>query len=660
MPTLTAEASRAIDAKRGTLAEAMTARQYQLQPELALRYGEAGRAKCLQDAHFHLAYLAEAIAAESPALFTDYVAWAKVMLDSRGIPASDFAVNLGVLRDVLGQHLPAEAAALAAGFVESGLRQLPDLPSDLPSLLAEQQPLDDLARTYIAELLDGERQTARRLVFDALERGVSVRDIYLHVFQPAQREVGRLWQTNRLSVAQEHFCTAATQLIMSQLHPHVFAGERNGHVAVVACVSGDLHEIGARMVSDFLEMEGWDTFYLGASTPVASLVQTLVERRADILAVSATLTSHVRTVAELIRAVRSSPVGERVRVLVGGYPFNVEPDLWRQIGADAVARDAQDAALIAGRLVGLRQPAGVAGSLAGEPGRPGEPPRDPEPGPARADLPRGLAAIVAERERDSRHYDELSRLNNDLATTQRELAKKNAELARLNEQKNQFLGIAAHDLRNPLEVILTYSQFLIDEAAGRIDAEHLDLVQTIRSSSEFMLHLVENLLDVAKIEAGHLELERSWADLGALVGHSVTLNRQLALRRGIQIRLACPAGLPKMWIDPAQIEQVMNNLIGNAIKFSPADSLIEVEVEERGDVVAVAVCDHGPGIPSDELNKLFRPFGRTRVRPSDGGKSTGLGLAIVKKVVEGHGGEIRVKSEEGKGTAFHVELPRGK
>jgi signal transduction histidine kinase len=175
-----------------------------------------------------------------------------------------------------------------------------------------------------------------------------------------------------------------------------------------------------------------------------------------------------------------------------------------------------------------------------------------------------------------------------------------------------------------------------------------------------MLHLVENLLDVAKIEAGHLELERSWADLGALVGHSVTLNRQLALRRGIQIRLACPAGLPKMWIDPAQIEQVMNNLIGNAIKFSPADSLIEVEVEERGDVVAVAVCDHGPGIPSDELNKLFRPFGRTRVRPSDGGKSTGLGLAIVKKVVEGHGGEIRVKSEEGKGTAFHVELPRGK
>ena len=658
MENLSTETSRAIDANRGSLAEAITSRQYQLQPGLAARYGEAGRAKCLQDAHFHLAYLAEAIAAESPVLFTDYVAWAKVMLDSRGVPASDFAVNLGVLRDVLGQHLPGEAAALAAGFVESGLRQLPDLPSDLPSLLAEQQPLDDLARTYIAELLDGERQTARRLIFDALERGVSVRDIYLHVFQPAQREVGRLWQTNRLSVAQEHFCTAATQLIMSQLHPHVFSGERNGHVAVVACVSGDLHEIGARMVSDFLEMEGWDTYYLGASTPVPSLIQTLVERRADVLAVSATITSHVRTVAELIRAVRSSPVGERVRILVGGYPFNVESGLWRQIGADAVARNAEDAAQIAGRLVGLRQRAGVAISAAGEPLR------EREPGPARADLPRDLAATLAdrerERERDSRHYEELSRLNNDLATAQRELAKKNAELGRLDEQKNQFLGIAAHDLRNPLEVILTYSQFLIDEAAGRIDADHLDLVNTIRSSSEFMLHLVENLLDVAKIEAGHLELERSHTDLGALVQRSVTLNRHLAQRRGIEIQLACPEGLPRMWIDPAQIEQVMNNLIGNAIKFSPPDSLIEVEVEERGDTVAVAVCDHGPGIPSDELNKLFRPFGRTRVRPSDGGKSTGLGLAIVKKVVEGHGGEIRVKSEEGKGTVFHVELPRGK
>lgn len=655
MASLNTEASRAIDARRGRLAEAVTARRYQLQPDLARRHGEAGRAQCLQDAHFHLAYLAEAIAAGSPALFADYVGWAKVMLESRGIPPADLAVELGVLRDVLGQSLPGEAAALASGFVESGLERLPELPSDLPSLLPDSEPLGGLARRYLDSLLAGDRRTASRLVLDAVEGGVDIRDIYLHVFQPAQREVGRLWQVNRLSVAQEHFCTAATQLIMSQLHPRIFAAERNGHSAVVTCVSGDLHEIGVRMVSDFLEMEGWDTFYLGANTPTPAVLRVLEDRRADVLAVSATLTSHVRAVADLIAAVRSSPAVERVRILVGGYPFNVEPDLWRQIGADAVARNAQDAVLTAGDLVGASRRPGRF-SLTEELVRI----NNEQSNAARAAM-KDLALQEREQaERDSRHFEEMSELNNELATAQRELAKKNAELARLNEQKNQFLGIAAHDLRNPLEVILTYSQFLAEETSGRIDAEQLDLVHTIRTSSEFMLHLVENLLDVAKIEAGHLELERSWADLGALVEHSVNLNRRLAQRRGIEIRLARAAGLPRMWIDPAQIQQVLNNLIGNAIKFSPRDSLVEVEVAERGDGVELAVCDNGPGIPADEVDKLFRPFGRTRVRPPDGGKSTGLGLAIVKKVVEGHGGEIRVKSEEGKGTAFYVDLPRGK
>lgn len=351
-----AEAGRAIDAQRSQLAEAMTARHYELHPELASRYGEAGRAKCLQDAHFHLTYLAESIAAATPTLFADYVAWAKVMLASRGVPATDLAVNLNVLRETVSEALPADLGLLAAGYVESGLQQLPRLPSELPSLLADGsdgRPLAGLAQRYIGSLLAGERHVASRMILAAVEKeGVSVRDLYLHVFQPAQHEVGRLWQMNRLSVAQEHYCTAATQLIMSQLYPYIFATQKNGRTLVAACVAGDLHEIGVRMVSDFLEMEGWDTFYLGANTPTPSLIQTLEQRRADVLAVSATITSHVRAVADLIRAVRATDAGRSVRIMVGGYPFNVAEDLWRQVGADAFARDAQDAVRTAGRLAG--------------------------------------------------------------------------------------------------------------------------------------------------------------------------------------------------------------------------------------------------------------------------------------------------------------------
>lgn len=346
-------AHREIEDRKGALAEAVTARHYERQPELAERYGRAGREKCRQDAAYHLSYLAESLAAGSSELFADYVAWAKVMLEGRGVPAADLSRNLEVLRDVLAEALPPGAAGLAAAAIEEGLRRLPDLPVDLPTLVDAGAPLGGLATGYLEALLRGERHVACRLVLDAVEGGTSVRDLYLHVFQRTQHEIGRLWQMNRLSVAEEHYCTAATQLVMSQLYPYIFSNRKNGRVLVATCVTGDLHEIGVRMVSDLFEIEGWDTFYLGANTPAASLLKILRDRRADVLAVSATMSFHLRAVSELIAAVRAADGGDRIKILVGGYPFNLVPDLWRLVGADAHARDAADAVAAANRLAGL-------------------------------------------------------------------------------------------------------------------------------------------------------------------------------------------------------------------------------------------------------------------------------------------------------------------
>lgn len=346
------ELSRTLGERRRELAEGITARHYELQPELAVRYGAAGRAKCLQDAEFHLSYLADAVSVD----------------------------------------LPADPALLAVEYVETGLRQLPAMAPDVPTEIGDDEPLAGLARGYLQALLRGERHVASRLVLDAVEAGTSVRDVYLHVFQRSQHEVGCLWQTNRLSVAQEHYCTAATQLVMSQLYPCIFASERNGQTLVATCVAGDLHEIGVRMVSDFFEME----------------------------AGTRSTWEPTRFYEDLVR-------------------INNEQ-------ANALRAALKDASLQ------TRQ----------------------------------------QTERDADLYDELSHLNNELATAQRELARKNAELARLNEQKNQFLGIAAHDLRNPLEVILTYSEFLLEDAAPVLGAEQIELVHTIRSSSEFMLRQVES------------------------------------------------------------------------------------------------------------------------------------------------------------------------
>jgi MerR family transcriptional regulator, light-induced transcriptional regulator len=348
--TIEKHAGRLISGARAALAEAVTARHYELNPSLETRYGAAGREKCLQDANYHLSYLAEAVGSALPSLFADYVAWAKVMLEARGVPASDLARNLEVIRDVVSERLPAGEGEAAARYVDEGIRRLPRMPSELPSLL-DDGPHSTLARAYIEALLKGRRRDASLLVLEAVESGMSVHDVYLHVFQRSQREIGRLWQLNLLSVAQEHYCTAATQLIMSQLYPRVFSTERNGRTLVAACVAGDLHEIGLRMVADFFEMDGWDTFYVGANAPAPSVVQTIAERGADVLAVSATITSHVREARSLIEAVRASVECREVKVIAGGYPFLVAPELWREIGADATAADAEGAVAMAHSLL---------------------------------------------------------------------------------------------------------------------------------------------------------------------------------------------------------------------------------------------------------------------------------------------------------------------
>jgi len=343
-------AGRLIAADINALAGAVTARHYEAQPDLLARYGEAGRAKCLQDAGYHLSYLADAVSASSPSLFTDYVGWAKVMLGARGVPAADLSRNLAVMREVVRERLPAETSAVAEEFFDAALKRLPSLPPDLPTLLPDAAPHADLARQYLRLLLGAERHAAGRLILEAVDSGVPLKDVYLHVFQASQREIGRLWQMNQLSVAQEHYCTAATQLIMAQLYPRIFRTEKSGRRLVATSIAGELHEIGARIISDFFEMEGWDTYYLGANSPTPAVLQALADRKADVLAVSATMTFHVRAVAELIGAVRASENLGGVKVVVGGYPFNVEPELWERVGADAYAADASGAVAAAERL----------------------------------------------------------------------------------------------------------------------------------------------------------------------------------------------------------------------------------------------------------------------------------------------------------------------
>ncbi len=267
---------------------------------------------------------------------------------------------------------------------------------------------------------------------------------------------------------------------------------------------------------------------------------------------------------------------------------------------------------------------------------------------------KGLAAQTA---RDDTVYEDFMRVNNDLANLQRELARKNAALTTLNEEKNRLLGMAAHDLRNPLGIIQGYSEFLESEAAPSLSKEHREFITIIKDTCQFMLRMVSDLLDVSAIESGTLRLDLQPCDLSTLVGHNVALNRILAGPKQITIAFDPPADFPKILLDAEKISQVLNNLISNAVKFSHSGTTVQLSLELDSENARITVKDQGQGIPEAELQKLFKPFSTGSVRGTAGEKSTGLGLVIVRKIVEGHGGKIKVTSTEGVGSTFSFTLP---
>jgi signal transduction histidine kinase len=244
-----------------------------------------------------------------------------------------------------------------------------------------------------------------------------------------------------------------------------------------------------------------------------------------------------------------------------------------------------------------------------------------------------------------------------LYSQQLELERVNAELIKLNEKKNYFLGMAAHDLRNPLGNINLFSTFLLEETADKLTEGQVEYLHNIIYSSDYMLNLVNNLLDVSKIEAGKLVLKLSSFNIIEFIRKNIYLNKFIAGKKHIKIFFEPVLESINVLADAHQIEQVLNNLISNAIKFSEKGKDMEVLVTIENNFAKISVKDSGKGIPETEMNKLFNPFSKTSVTVTDGESSTGLGLAIVKKIIEQHKGVISVLSKVNVGSVFSFTLP---
>jgi signal transduction histidine kinase len=254
-------------------------------------------------------------------------------------------------------------------------------------------------------------------------------------------------------------------------------------------------------------------------------------------------------------------------------------------------------------------------------------------------------------------YDEITRLNNELVNAQREMAKKNSELETLNTQKNILLGMAAHDMRNPLGAIRNFADFLLDDHGKAIDSTCEEILNIVRDTSNSMLNMVEDLLDVSVLESGKLKLRPSPVDLVQLVGRRVKLHSHPAESKKIQVEFTVEGEIPLIMADGPKLSQVADNLVSNAVKYSLPGTTVRVKLVRNNGDVSLYVRDQGQGIREDELHRLFKPFAKISSKPTGNETSTGLGLAIVSRIVEAHGGEIRVESELGKGSLFEVHLP---
>jgi two-component system, sensor histidine kinase and response regulator len=231
------------------------------------------------------------------------------------------------------------------------------------------------------------------------------------------------------------------------------------------------------------------------------------------------------------------------------------------------------------------------------------------------------------------------------------------QLSKANAAKDRFLGMCAHDLRNPLSSIRGLAELMVEDAIGVMTPEQKEIVQTIHGASQSMLQLVNELLDVATIEAGHLKLEKTPVSIVEIVERSVHLSNIEAAKKNTKIEIVKTATDPIVDVDRNKIRQVVDNLINNAVKYSPRGSIITVLIHANATVAGFAVRDSGPGIPESERHKLFKDYGTLSSVPTGGEKSTGLGLAICRKIVEAHNGTIGVDNIPGRGAEFIVSLP---
>ncbi|MFP4456900.1 MAG: B12-binding domain-containing protein [Clostridia bacterium] len=321
--------------------------QLKEKPELTQILSKKQLKTSLEDTKYHLNYLSEAIAFDDKKIFINYAKWVKHLFETRNIPLIWFIDSLKAIETTLNKRIENN---LVSEYLDAALESIQETDS-ITTFIDTTTEIGLYARKYTDFLLDTNKDAASKLIEEMTDKGFTVEDIYLNIFAVSQYEVGLLWHNNEISVALEHYCTAATQMIMSQLYPIIFSTEKEDKKALITCTKNELHELGARMVADFLELNGWQTYYIGAQSHYESTIDSIKSYQPDVVAISTTISYHLSEVEELIKLIRSNEDFNNIKIIVGGRPFNENKDLYKKLDADGYAPDAKKAVQVCEEII---------------------------------------------------------------------------------------------------------------------------------------------------------------------------------------------------------------------------------------------------------------------------------------------------------------------
>lgn len=251
-------------------------------------------------------------------------------------------------------------------------------------------------------------------------------------------------------------------------------------------------------------------------------------------------------------------------------------------------------------------------------------------------------------------------LENKVKERTKELEKLNSKLSELNIEKNKYIGMVTHDLRSPIGTAESFSALLIDDYHETPTEKHLEYLGIINNRCNFSLDLIDNFLNVSKIESGTFDLKITEQDYVSFVKNSILQEKIHAVKKSQEIIINSSVDKAVLGFDVNKLQQVISNLVSNSIKYSmPGKKIfIDISLDENG--IITKVSDQGQGIPKEELPDVFKPFKTTSVKATANEKSIGLGLAIVNKIIEAHNGHIEVESKVGEGTTFTFLIPMEK